>query len=627
MNTQPTIAKPLPHWDLTSIYPSLQSEEFAQAVADLKQRLADLDTYLIECGLTDAQSTEANPIRVKAISDSYLDRTNALLLLYNTLTAYVTGYITTDSYDSAAKRWQSELELLGVRVRQQGLHFQAWLGRSTDALPAALEPAGLAQEHAFYLRETAEQSRYLMSAAEESLAAELSPSGEGAWGKLQGTVCSQLTVNFERNGQIEKLPIAALQALGQHHPDPEVRRRAYEAELAAWTSVREPLAAALNGIKGTMNVLNKRRGRSDALHAPLDQARIDRATLEAMLGAMRDSFPMFRRYFQAKARRLGHAQALPWWDIFAPVGEHTRYYTWPETADFIVAQFGTFSDRLAHLAQQAFAQRWIDAEPRDGKHGGAFCMRIPALKESRVLCNFDGSLSEVSTVAHELGHAFHNDCMFGKTPLQIITPMTLAETASIFCQTIITDAALAAAQSTHEKLAILETYLIDAAQVIVDISSRFLFEKEVFERRVQAELSADDFCEIMVRCQKETYGTGLDERYLHPYMWAWKPHYYSGRLSFYNFPYAFGLLFATGLYAIYQKHGKSFVPHYEALLASTGEDTATDLALRFGIDIRGPEFWQGSLNLIGQRIDQYLALQPVQVGPQMTDAPTQNLVS
>ena len=599
----------MPHWDLTGIYPSLQSEEFAQAVTDLKQRLDDLDAYLIEHGLADA----APPIglettRVKAVIDGYLDRTNALLLLFGTLSAYVSGYVTTDSYDAVAKRLQSELDLLGVRVRQQSVRFQAWLGRSADALPAVLELDGPARAHAFYLRETAEQSRYLMSDAEESLAAELSPGSDGAWGKLQGTVCSQLTVNFERNGQIEKLPIAALQNVGQHDPDPGVRRRAYEVELAAWASVREPLAAALNGIKGTVNVLNQRRGRSDALHATLDQARIDRATLDAMLGAMRESFPMFQRYFQAKAQRLGHESALPWWDIFAPIGQLSRHYTWPETADFIVTQFGTFTNRLANLAQRAFDQRWIDAEPRDGKRGGAFCMRIPALKESRVLCNFDGSLDEVSTVAHELGHAFHNDCLLSKTPLQIITPMTLAETASIFCQTLITDAALAAAESADEKLAILETYLIDAAQVIVDISSRFLFEKEVFERRVQSELSADDFCEIMVRCQKDTYGAGLDERYLHPYMWAWKPHYYSGQRSFYNFPYAFGLLFATGLYAIYQERGKSFVPEYEELLASTGEANAADLALRFGIDIRGPEFWQGSLKLIGQRIDQYLAL-------------------
>ena len=609
MNAPTTAPAALPHWDLTGIYPSLQSEAFAQAVADLKERLTELDAYLIEHGLADtANPIGFDPTRVKAAIDGYLDRMNALLRLFNTLTAYVSGHVTMNSYDAVAKRWQSELEMLGVRVRQQRLRFQAWLGRSAEALPAVLELDGPARAHAFYLRETVEQSRYLMSDAEEALAAELAPSSDGAWEKLQGTLCSQLTVNFERNGQVEKLPIAALQAVGQHDPDPEVRRRAYTAEVAAWAAVREPVAAALNGIKGTVNVLNRRRGRSDALHATIDQARLDRPTLDTLLGAMRESFPMFRRYFRAKAHRLGQADALPWWDIFAPVGEQTRHYTWPETAEFIVTHFGTFSSRLANLAQRAFANHWIDAEPRDGKVGGAFCMRVPALKESRVLCNFDGSLDEVSTVAHELGHAFHNECLASKTPLQIITPMTLAETASIFCQTLITDATLAAAASAGEKLAILETYLIDAAQVIVDISSRFLFEKEVFERRAQSELSADDFCEIMVRCQKETYGAGLDERFMHPYMWAWKPHYYSGYLSFYNFPYAFGLLFGTGLYAIYQERGKTFVPEYEELLASTGEANAADLALRFGIDIRRPEFWQGSLNLIGQRIEQYIAL-------------------
>jgi len=235
-------------------------------------------------------------------------------------------------------------------------------------------------------------------------------------------------------------------------------------------------------------------------------------------------------------------------------------------------------------------------------------MSIDAVDESRILCNFDGSLEQVGTVAHELGHAFHNDCHVGKTILQTVTPMTLAETASIFCQTIITDATLAGAASADEELSILESFLIDAAQVIVDISSRYLFEQEVFERRAKSELSADDFCVIMLRCQKATYGDGLDERTLHKYMWAWKPHYYSAGLSFYNYPYAFGLLFGLGLYAIYKERGKSFVLEYEQLLASTGEGTPADLAARFGIDIRKPDFWRGSLNLIGQRIDRYVGL-------------------
>jgi oligoendopeptidase F len=159
-----------------------------------------------------------------------------------------------------------------------------------------------------------------------------------------------------------------------------------------------------------------------------------------------------------------------------------------------------------------------------------------------------------------------------------------------------------------EELAILEGFLGGAAQVIVDIYSRYLFEKEVFERRAMAELSAGDFCEIMTRAQQATYGDGLDQRYLHPYMWAWKPHYYRADLSFYNFPYAFGLLFGLGLYAIYQERGKAFLPEYDNLLRSTGEGTAADLAARFGIDIRQRAFWANSLRIIEQRIDRFLAL-------------------
>ena len=186
--------------------------------------------------------------------------------------------------------------------------------------------------------------------------------------------------------------------------------------------------------------------------------------------------------------------------------------------------------------------------------------------------------------------------------------MTLAETASIMSETIVTDAALAQAENVEEELAILETFLLNSSQVIVDIYARYLFESEVFERREKAELSADDFCEIMGRTQKETYAEALDHEHLHPYMWTWKPHYYIPSLSFYNFPYAFGLLFGLGLYAIYQKPGSDLLPDYEALLRSAGEGTAAELAARFGIDLKSPSFWEGSMKVIEERIDRYVAL-------------------
>ena len=595
----------LPRWDLSNVYPGLESEQFKRATFDLKSQVDAFDRYLNEHHISrTASRTESTD--VKTTIAEYLGEMNVTLRLYSTLNAYVASYVTTDSFNTTAKRLESELEMVGIRLRKEQIRFQSWLGTVAGSLPKLLDQPGTAREHSFYLRELAEQSRYMMSEAEESLAAELELSGRNAWSKLHGTVCSQLTVDFELEGKVQKLPITALQNLN-HHTNPDARRRAYEAELIAWESVREPLAAALNGVKGSVFTLDQRRGRIDALHASLDRSRVDRETVETLLSVMRNSFPMFRKYLQAKAKRFGN-KALPWWDIFAPVGKSERRYTWDEAKKFILTQFRTFSDRLAELGQRAFEHNWIDAEPRKGKRGGAFCMEVPGVDESRILCNFDGSLDEVSTVAHELGHAFHNYCQVGKTILQTTTPMTLAETASTFNETIIANAALSDAKTIDEKLAILENQLINANQIVVDISSRYTFEKEVFERRANSELSADDFCEIMLRCQKATYGDGLDGQYLHKYMWTWKPHYYMPNLSFYNYPYAFGLLFGTGLYAIYKERGSSFVKDYETLLSRTGEGTPAELAAKFDIDIRKPDFWEGSLKVVEEQIQQYLKL-------------------
>lgn len=590
----------IPRWDLSNVFPSIESPEFQAATENVKRQIEELEQFL---GGRVSQANVSTPTtKLGALLGEAVNRFNALQETGYTLYSYLQSFVTTNSRDTVAMKKMSEFQQVMVRVQMLGTQFQAWVGKLTPVLDAAIESNETARAHAFNLKEIAEQSKYLMSEAEEGLAAEMSLSGASAWSKLQGTVTSQLTVDFELDGKTQKLPMPALINL-RSHPDSETRRRAYEAENKAWDSVRETLAACMNGVKGEVNTLNKRRGRQDALHSAIDAARIDRPTLEAMLGAMRDSFPMFRRYFAAKAKRLGK-EKLAWWDLFAPLGKTETKYTWDEARAFILENFGKFSPELADFARQAFDHRWIDAEQREGKRGGAFCMGVPAVKESRILSNFDGSLDQVSTLAHELGHGFHNYCAFqaGKTMMQQDTPMTLAETASIMCETIVMQAILQQVSDPQEELAILETMLNGDSQVIVDIYSRYLFEKEIFERREKSELSPDDLSEIMERAQKETYG---DLEIYQPYMWTWKPHYYSAGLSFYNFPYAFGLLFGTGLYAIYQQRGEAFVADYKHLLASTGEATAADLAARFGIDIRLRKFWEDSLKVIEKKIERY----------------------
>jgi pepF/M3 family oligoendopeptidase len=589
-----------PRWDLTNVYPSLASKEFETAVASIKNQIDALESFFAEkVSKTDA----ASPVTDLAVLlGESVERFNAFFELSGTVRAYIHSFVTTNSHDTVAMKKMSEHQQRMVRAQMLATQFQAWVGKLAPVLDQAIVLNPTAEAHAFNLKEYAEQSQYLMSEAEEALAAELSLSGASAWNKLQGTITSQLTVDFELDGKVQKLPMPALINL-RSHPDAEVRRRAYEAENKAWDSVREALAACMNGVKGSANTLDKRRGREDAVHSAIDMARIDRPTLEAMLGAMKDSFPMFQRYFRAKAKRLGK-EKLAWWDIFAPLGDVEKQYTWEEARAFVLENFGKFSPELAAFAQGAFDKNWIDAEQREGKRGGAFCMGVPGVKESRVLCNFDGSLDQVSTIAHELGHGFHNYCAYqaGKTDMQQDTPMTLAETASIMCETVVMQAVLKQVSDPQDELAILETMLNGDAQVIVDIYSRYLFEKEVFERREKSDLSPDDLCEIMERAQKATYG---DLEAYQPYMWTWKPHYYYASLSFYNFPYAFGLLFGTGLYAIYQQRGEAFVADYKRLLASTGEATAADLAARFGIDIRSRKFWEDSLKVIEKKIERY----------------------
>ncbi len=593
-------------WDMTNVYPSLDSKEFKNAIKKYKTLLDEMEVFFKKASKADSKT---DPKKLGKLLGESVDRFNALLELSGTINPYIYSFVTTDSRNQNAMRALSEFEQMSVQANILNTKFQAWVGTlGKPAIKKAAKMNASAKAHEFTLNEAAEQSKYLMSEAEEVIAAELTLSGGNAFGKLQGTVTSQLSVDFELDGKTQKMPMPALINL-RSHPDEPTRRRGYEAENIAWEGVKETLAACMNGVKGETLTLDKKRGREDAVHSSLDFARIDRATLDAMLGAMKDSFPMFRKYFKHKAKLIGK-EKLAWWDIVAPMGKTDKVYSFDEARDFIVENFNKFSPELGAFAKRAFDNNWIDAEQRDGKRGGAFCMGVSAVKESRILANFDGSFDQVSTLAHELGHAFHNECAYqaNKTELQQATPMTLAETASIMCETIITEAVLKQVADPQEELAIIEAQMNNATGVIVDIYSRYLFEKEVFERRAQSELSADDLNDIMERAQKATYGDGLDEKFLQKFMWTWKPHYYTSGFSFYNYPYAFGLLFATGLYAIYQKRGADFVPAYKALLAATGENRAAELADTFGINIRTKKFWADSLAIIGKRVDRYCQL-------------------
>jgi len=586
----------LPHWDMSVVYPGLASPEFDQGFARFTQQVTDL------IGLFDTHGIKAQPAHALddatvATFETVTARFNALLEETTTLGAYLGCFVTTNTQDTLAQARYSEFQQQAAKLSLLGTRYAAWIG-SLD-VEQLITRSPMASEHAYMLHKASEQAKHLMSPAEEDLAAELELSSGAGWEKLHGDITSQLIVPVEIKGERQELPMSRVRNFSDD-PDREVRRAAYEAELAGWKKAAVPLAAAMNGIKGQVNTLAHRRGWDSPLDASLFDANIDRATLEAMLTAARESFPDFRRYLRAKARVLG-LEKLAWYDIFAPVGKEQHTWEYEEAKAFIVEKFGTFSQKLSGFAARAFRENWIDAEPRPGKVDGAYC--TPLRKdESRVFANFKPSFNGVSTLAHELGHGYHNLNLAGRTEMQKNTPMTLAETASIFCETIIVHGALAKADK-EEQIAILENSIQGACQVVVDITSRFLFESRTFEQRKQRDLSVDEFNNLMLDAQKETYGDGLDETQLHPYMWAMKPHYYNSHLSFYNYPYMFGLLFGLGLYARYQQDPEAFKVGYDDLLSSTGLGDAAAMAARFGIDTRSTDFWRASLDIVRRDID------------------------
>ena len=592
----------LPRWDTTSLYPSLAD----RAVTDAQESLAAQITRL--AALYDRHRVEhGEPHRPTADEvaafDEVLAATNEVADSFRVMRAYIHAFVSTDSYDDLAQSKASELEVLGATVDQLSARFTAWVAAlGADALADA---SASAAEHRGPLRRLEVRAAHQMAPSEEALFSDLAVTGSTAWYRLHGDVTSQLVGTVHRpDGVDEVMAMTAIRNLATN-PDPALRRAGYDAELAAWPTVGVACAAAMNAIKGEANTVNARRRWVDPLDASLYANSVSRATFDAMQAAVDEALPALRRFMRVKSRLHGHDGALPWWDLVAPLPFGTAPIDFEHGSAAVIEAFATFSPALSSMARRAVDERWIDVGPRQGKRGGAFCM--PFVDDrSLVLLNWTDSIDAVQTLAHELGHAYHNTQLTHRTSLQRQLPMTLAETASIFCETIMIDAALSHTRTESDsaaRLAILDLDLADAAQVVVDIRSRFDFESAVFARRRARTLSVDELCTLMLDAQLAAYGDGLDQTTAHRWMWAVKPHYYGSH--FYNWPYTFGSLFGLGLFARYEQDPDRFRRDYDELLSMVGMAEAEALGARFDIDITDIAFWRASLDTFVRRIDEY----------------------
>ena len=474
---------------------------------------------------------------------------------------------------------------------------------SLNDLQQIIDSDPLLKEHEFFLSNIKEEAKYTLSPEVEKVISLYEISGSSAWSDLQGFLTS--TVPVEYNGETTNL--SDIRNLA-YDPDPAVRKAAYEAELKSYDRIRDAIAFSLNSIK--MEVIRhcQLRGYESPLDETLKDAHMKKETLDALLGAMEEYLPKFWEYMKAKARLLGYENGLPFYEMFAPLKGNDKEYTTEDARNYLVELFSTFDEEETAMIARAFDEAWIDFYPHDGKVGGAFCAGLETVGQSRILTNFGGALGDVITLAHELGHAFHNHCLKDNSLMNRDVSMPVAETASTFNEVVAMNAAISMEKDPIARRALIENQLQDAAQIICDIYSRYLFETAVFENRENEFMFADRLCELMLEAQKKAYGDGLDYNYLHPYMWCCKSHYYSGHLSFYNFPYAFGGLFARGLYAKYLKEGESFVPLYKTLLKATGTTTVEGAAAVAGIDLTDKEFWRASLQILADEIDEFIAL-------------------
>ena len=478
--------------------------------------------------------------------------------------------------------------------------FEGWLAAIPD-LDNLIASDPLFEEYRFILERKKLGSLHLLPGIGEKVMAKLKISGSNAWAELQQYLTSTVKVTYRG----EEINLSAVRNLA-YSAEAEVRKDAYEAELACYSAIEDSVAYALNSLK--LETLNEceLRGYESPLARTLEQSNMEKKTLDAMFAAIDQKLPMFRRYLKAKAHALGYENGLPWYDLFAPMGKSSTRFTTQDARDYLVELFSHFDDELSGMVARAFDEEWIDFYPRSGKAGGAFCSSVSCIGQSRILTNFDGTLGDVVTLAHELGHAFHNQCIADHRPLNHDYSMPVAETASTFNECVVMNHAIAQAADDAEKLNLIESQLQDVTQIIVDIYSRYRFEDAVLRRRKEEFMGAAELCRIMLQAQADSYGDGLDSALRHPYMWLCKSHYYGS--TFYNFPYAFGGLFARGLYAKYAQEGASFVPIYKKLLHTTTVATAEDAAKVAGIDLTDKEFWLSALAEVEEKIDMFCAL-------------------
>ncbi|MEO3946832.1 M3 family oligoendopeptidase [Gorillibacterium sp. CAU 1737] len=588
-----------PTWDLDCFFPGgSESPAFQEFLDDLNKRT---ETFHERLKKAESPQTEAE-------AEVYTDLTHELQAIMSRI---LEGISFTDCLASQNQADRKAVAM-GGRVQDISALFQAALsqldrflaGIPDDVFISLLKKAPWS-DASFYLNERRQLSKEKLSPEMEALASSLAVDGYHGWSKLYDTAVGKINIPFEVDGKLEQL--SAGQAFNQlHNPDRETRAELFKLWEAAWAEHADLFADTLNRIAGFRLRLYAQRGWDSVHKEPLAINRMKKETLDTMWDTVEKNKEIFVRFLERKAKLLG-VDRLAWHDVDAPIGKADKKISYEDAADLIVDQFHTFSPKMAEFARLALDNRWIEVEDRPGKRPGGFCTPFPLEDQSRIFMTYSGTADNVSTLAHELGHAFHDYVMKGMPHLAKEYAMNVAETASTLAETIVSAATIQAETDKEAKIALLSDKINNAIAMFMNIHARFLFETKFYAEREQGIVSIERLNELMVEAQEKAYCGALSE--YHPHFWAAKLHFYATDVPFYNFPYTFGLLFSSGIYKTATEAGAGFEDHYIALLRDTASMTVEDLAAKhLGVDLKKPDFWQRAIDLLRADVEQFLAL-------------------
>jgi oligoendopeptidase F len=586
-------------WDLESIFPGgSSSKELHNFMAKLNEDVRHLQP------LVKGAAAPADMEGTKAF-DGFIAAYASCVERVSEAGSFVSCLGAQDQQDKKAVQLSGEVTNLQAQIKSVSAEFEHLLRSTDDGVWKQWMEREEVRELSFVLNESREQAREKLNPELESFALELAVDGYHGWGEFYDTIVSHVQIPFDENGTTVML--SAGQAANKlHDSSRDTRESMFHQWEETWTKAEDYCADTLNHLAGFRLKLYDRRGWKDILKEPLSINRMSQQTLDAMWNVIIDNKPVFVKYLERKAKILD-VDKLSWADVEAPIGTVSGKVSYQEAAENIVKQFRTFSPKLAEFTEMAFDNEWIEAEDRPGKRPGGFCTSLSVSKETRIFMTFGGTASNVSTLAHELGHGYHQHLMNDLHVLNQDYAMNVAETASTFAEMIVGDALVKAATEAQEKLALLEEKIQKSIAFFMNIHSRFLFETRFYEKRKNGLVSAQELSQLMEEAQQEAFCGALSS--YHPHFWAAKLHFYITDVPFYNFPYTFGYMFSTGLYVRAQQEGASFADKYDRLLQDTGMMSVEELALKhLGVDLGGPEFWQSAIDLCVADVNEFMEM-------------------